>query len=67
MQTIRTIFQPDQTREVHDDEAEQLRAAGFLLPPEEPAAAPKPGATVTAAAPTTPAKEVSPDGGKQAQ
>lgn len=65
MPTIRTIFQPDVTREVDDQEAAQLGREGLLLPLDDaPAQTPKPGATVTAA-PT--GKEANPDGGKQGQ
>ena len=68
MPTVRTVFQPDVPREVDEHEAAQLEREGLLLPLEQTPsapAAPKPGATVTAA-PTT-VKEAAPDGGKQGQ
>ncbi len=70
MPIVRTVFQPDTPREVDEHEAALLEREGHLLPlePEDQAAAPKPGATVTAAASsttTTPAKEASTDGSKQ--
>lgn len=72
MRTIRTVFQPDATRDVEDAEAAQLEREGLLLPlePEQPAAAtapeatPKPAAEAVPQPTTTPAKEASPDGGK---
>lgn len=75
MRTIRTVFQPDATREVEDAEAAQLEREGLLLPldepaPETPAAvAPAPKTAVeTAPKPTpTPAKEAATDGDQQAQ
>lgn len=64
MPTIRTVFQPDVTREVHDDEAAQLEREGLLLPLELPATPAPAAASKTS---TTAAKEVSSDGDKQAQ
>lgn len=68
MPLIRTIFQPDVTREVDDQEAAQLEREGLLLPLELPTA-PSVAAVVAAVASVstpTPAKEATPDG-KQGQ
>lgn len=64
MPLVRTVFQPDSPRQVDEHEAALLERAGHLLPldQQDQAAAPKPGATVTAT--TTPAKEGNADGSK---
>lgn len=75
MPMIRTVFQPDTPRDVDEAEAAQLGREGLLLPleDEQPAPAAAAPAVPKAAAPasptptTTPAKEASPDGDKQAQ
>lgn len=59
---IRTVFQPDDVKDVDEAEAAQLRGAGLLLDDgPQPQTTTKGGATVTAA---TPAKEAGTDGGK---